>query len=328
MKPAPFFIVGSGRSGTTLLRMILASHSRISIPPETYFLLPLLSELPANRVLTRAEVERAVQIMTGHYRWPDFDVEADAFAREASQLAEPTLRAVVEIVYEKHFKQEGKVRWGDKTPPYIRIVPQLDGLFPGASFIHLLRDGRDVAKSFQSVGWYGPQLHKNMGEWNGAMALDRKWRAAFPADRYLLVRYEDLVRQTERTTRNICAFLGEQFEPQMLGWEEKVDRLVPRREQHIHEKLRRKPHSQDVERWRRDMTSWEVFVSEAFMGPALSRAGYERRFGSVLWSPVFLLTRFHCRFVIPLIASLARGLHARENLGAQHKKPVGDEGRA
>ncbi len=326
MKPAPFFIVGSGRSGTTLLRMILASHSRISIPPETYFLAPLLAELPVDRALQPNEVERAIQIMTGHYRWPDFAFAADAFVAEVRALPDPTLRAIVEIVYQRHLDQEGKVRWGDKTPPYMRIVPKLDELFPGARFIHLLRDGRDVAKSFQSVGWYGPLLHKNMAEWTEAMSLDRKWRTLIPADRYLLVRYEDLVRQTEQTTRDICAFLGEQFEPDMLGWEEKVERLVPQRELYIHSKLKRRPNPKDVERWRRDMTAWELFVSEAFMGRALSRAGYERRYDNGLWESAFPVVRAYCRCAAPVVSRLTRVLRADS---AENGKPaVGGEGGA
>jgi hypothetical protein len=182
-------------------------------------------------------------------------------------------------------------------------------MFPGARFIHLLRDGRDVAKSFQSVGWYGPLLHRNMVEWTAAIELDRRWRKSPLADRFLVVRYEDLVRQTEKATQDICAFLGEAFEPQMLGWEEKVDRLVPRREQYIHKKLRRKPSQADIERWRREMSSWEMFVSEAFMGKDLARAGYELRYRSNMWVPVFFLARWYCRLALPVLIRLARAFH-------------------
>lgn len=306
MNAAPFFIVGSGRSGTTLLRMILSSHSRLSIPPETYYLAPLLDQLPVDRELTSAEVAHSINIMTGHYRWPDMGMDAGELAREGGALVNPKLRDIVEIVYAKHLVREGKVRWGDKTPPYIRIVPRLAAMFPDARFIHLLRDGRDVAKSFQSVGWYGPRLHKNMVEWSGAMELDRRWRNSALADQFLVVRYEDLVRQTQKTTQEICAFLGEDFEPQMLGWEEKVDRLVPQRELYIHEKLKRKPNQADIERWRHEMSAWEKFVSEAFMGKDLTRAGYECGYRGSMWAPVFLLTRWYCRFALPVLGRLAR----------------------
>lgn len=327
MNSAPFFIVGSGRSGTTLLRMILSSHSRLSIPPETYYLAPLLDQLPIDRSLSPDEVERAVKVMTGHYRWPDMGIDSGELARDAAALVSPKLRDIVEIAYAKHLAHEGKARWGDKTPPYIQIVPRLAEMFPGARFIHLLRDGRDVAKSFQSVGWYGPHLHRNMIEWTGAIELDRRWRKLPLADRILVVRYEDLVRQTEKTTKQICEFLGEEFEPQMLGWEEKVDRLVPRRELYIHTKLQRKPSSADIERWRREMSSWEMFISEAFMGKDLARAGYECKYRSGMWAPVFFLARSYCRLALPALARLARVFRFGEYV-RDKKQAVGGRGGA
>jgi hypothetical protein len=311
----PFFIVGSGRSGTTLLRMILASHSRLAIPPETYFLDPLLKRLPTARALTRDEVERAVAIVTGSIRWADMDIATEAYRAEASAHPEPHLRDLIEIVYRAHLKREGKSRWGDKTPAYIRIVPQLAALYPEARFIHLMRDGRDVAKSFQSVGWYGPLLNRNMGEWLEAAELDARWRRMPFADRMLLVRYEDLVRDTENSVRKICAFLGEDYEPGMLAWTDKVDRLVPQREMAIHGKLRRPPDPGDVERWRREMSVSELLVAEAFMGPQLARAGYERRFGP-LWQPLMPAVRYFCRLVLPLASGIGH------RIGMRVRKPA------
>lgn len=313
----PFFIVGSGRSGTTLLRMILASHSRLAIPPETYFLDPLLKRLSSSRALAPVEVKRAVAIITEHVRWPDMGIATDDFTAEASALREPFLRDVVEIVYRTHLKQEGKLRWGDKTPAYIRIVPQLFEMYPGARFIHLLRDGRDVAKSFQSVGWYGPLLHRNMGEWLEAVKLDARWRRGALANSLLQVRYEDLVRDTEPTVRAICQFLGEAFEPQMLDWGDKVDRLVPQREMYIHEKLRRRPNPKDVERWRREMSLPDRLVAEAFMGRELGRAGYPRQFAGVLWRPALAATQLWCRLALPVVHKLWRKIRPRASVSRQ-----------
>ncbi len=65
-----FFIVGSGRSGSTLLRMMLCAHSRLTIPPETWFLLPLVERFSIDRTLDAAEIESAVSTITQDYRWP------------------------------------------------------------------------------------------------------------------------------------------------------------------------------------------------------------------------------------------------------------------
>jgi hypothetical protein len=301
MNSAPFFIVGSGRSGSTLLRMILSSHSRLAIPAETWFLLPLVKQLPFHRPLGPEELAEAMRVITSHYRWPDMHIDIGEFRGAASALDRPYLSQVVEVIYRHHMAGEGKQRWGDKTPGYFRIIPQLLQMFPGARFIHLLRDGRDVAKSFQATGWYGPWLHDNTAEWTDALDYDEQWGCSHLAAEILQVRYEELVRQPEETVRRICAFLDEAFEVQMLSWQDHVVRLVPEREIPTHNKLTRRIDAADVERWRRGMSTREVFVCEAFMGRHLGRCGYEREFENAAWGPAFALSRWYCRRLLPVV---------------------------
>ena len=87
--PAPFFIVGSGRSGSTLLRVMLASHSRLAIPPETWYLIPLLERFGVDQRLNADEVELAISIITSHYRWPDMRFDAQDFRQHASGSTKP-----------------------------------------------------------------------------------------------------------------------------------------------------------------------------------------------------------------------------------------------
>jgi hypothetical protein len=315
---APFFIIGCGRSGSTLLRMMLASHSRLSIPPETWYLIPLLERFSSDRPLHADEIEGAVAIMTGHYRWPDMKLDTQEFRREVSQLTAPYLRDLVEAVYRWHLQAEGKVRWGDKTPVYIEIVPELAKMYPNSRFIHLVRDGRDVAKSYQATDWIGPWLHDNTTKWTHALACHWRWMRSELRERILLVRYEDLILQTEATLRQICRFIHEEFESRMLCWEGKVDEQVPLREQHIHTKLKQRIGEEGVARWRREMTSRETFVAEAFMGNDLRRLGYERGYPSPLWAPAFGLTRMYCRVVLPAVEMHMRAARfLRKRLGSR-----------
>lgn len=315
---APFFIVGSGRCGSTLLRMMLASHSRLTIPPETWFLIPLVRRFSIDRPLDTEEIEPAVSIILADYRWPDMKIDEQDFRRAVSRLTAPRVRDLVDIVYRRHVQAEGKARWGDKTPVYIEILPELAKMYPGSRFIHLVRDGRDVAKSFKATGWDsgGRWLHDNTREWNKALKYHWLWtRSPELRDRILLVRYEELLLDTESRLREICRFIGEQFEPQMLEWQRIVDEQVPAREQVRHTKLKQRIGSAGVARWKRDMTARETFVAEAFMGEQLTRLGYERRYQGVLWVPAFALTRLYCRTVLPAIQFQTRAVRfVRERL--------------
>ena len=300
---APFFIVGSGRCGSTLLRVMLASHSRLTIPPETWFLIPLVKRFSIDRPLRSEEIEAAVATITSDYRWPDMKLELQEFHREVRQLREPRVRDLVGVIYRRHLQAEGKVRWGDKTPVYVEIVPELARMYPGSRFIHLVRDGRDVAKSFKATGWDsgGRWLHDNTREWTKALRCHWRWSRSELRERILLVRYEDLLLEMEPTLRRICAFIGEEFEPQMLAWEGKVDEQVPAREQIRHTKLKSRIGSEGVARWKREMSAREILICEAFMGSHLSRLGYERRYTGLPWAGALALTRLYCRSVLPVI---------------------------
>jgi hypothetical protein len=314
----PFFIVGCGRSGSTLLRMMLVSHSRLTIPPETWYLIPLLQRFSIDRPLDADELARAVALMTGHYRWPDMRLDAQELRHELSRIEQPYLRDLAEVVYRWHMRSEGKARWGDKTPIYIEIVPELARLFPDARFIHLVRDGRDVAKSYQATDWIGRWLHDNTREWTGALELERRWSRSELRNRILRVRYEDLVLETEATLRTVCRFIGEEFEPQMLSWQDKVDEQVPARERDVHTKLKQRIGAEGVARWKREMSAREQFVCEAFMGAHLTRMGYERRFPNPLWAPVFAVTRLYCRVVLPVVELQLRAVRFfRSRLGSR-----------
>lgn len=307
---APFFIVGSSRSGSTLLRLMLASHSRIAIPSETRYLIPLLEAFPCERPLRENEMSAAVSMMTSHHTWPDMGLDAAEFRNRAAHSREVRLRDLVEMVYRRHMEIEGKSRWGDKTPAYIEIVPALATMFDDAKFIHLIRDGRDVAKSFQRQGWHGPWMHGYAREWLRAVELDMQLSETRLNERILRVRYEDLVLQPEATLRRICAFIDERFEDRMLLWRGGVDKGIPDREKRIHSSLGRDIDPSDVSRWKREMTAREVFVAEALIGTQLSHFGYERRYRSKLWSPLFAATRTYCRGVLPVLG-LGAGLVRR-----------------
>jgi hypothetical protein len=280
---------------------MLASHSRIAIPSETWYLTALVAKFPFDRLLHENQIGEAISMMTDHYTWPDMGLDAAEVRCRAANLSGVRLRDLVEIVYRWHMEVEGKSRWGDKTPAYIEIVPPLAAMFEDAKFIHLIRDGRDVAKSFQRQGWHGPWMYGYTKEWSRAVELDVRLGKTPLNERILRVLYEDLVLHPEATLRRICAFIDEKFEDQMLLWHGKADSAIPVRERNLHSGLSRDMIPSDVSRWKREMTSREIFVAEALIGTHLSHFGYERRYRSKLWSPLLAITRIYCRKILPVV---------------------------
>jgi Sulfotransferase family len=295
---APFFIVGAGRSGTTLLRLILTGHSRLHIPPETWFLRDLVRQFPLTGALTQPQRERVAAVMVGHERWPDLGVDADDVTRAVvAQAAGAGLREAIQLVYARLLEKSSKQRVGDKTPHYFEILPELATLFPDARFIYLVRDGRDVAMSWIDAGW---QRYYEPGfEWPQAMACLRRDQRTYP-DRVLEVRYEDLVRRAEDTVRRICDFLGEDFEPAMLDWRGRVDQVAAR-DRHLHGRLMQPLSDDAVAAWRRRLSAVECFGMEAWLHRALREGGYALRFDARGWTPAFRVVAGGLRVLAPVL---------------------------
>ena len=188
-RPAPF-IVGVGRSGTTLLRLMLDSHPELAIPPETGFAPEVVRACRAGAARRRRAgraAARAAQLgrlrpRRGRARAPLRGLRGrlDGGARSARALR--PLRG-----------GPGKPRWGDKTPAYVKRMPMISKALPEARFVHVIRDGRDVALSrARRRACREPAPPERAAEtWRKRILRARE--AAERLDHYLEVRYEDLV---------------------------------------------------------------------------------------------------------------------------------------
>lgn len=191
----PIFIIGCARSGTTLLRMMLDSHPRISCGEETKFLTDLLPILTAHwRLLAPYGFDRAWWL--GRIR--DFygGFQAEYLARRDKQ------------------------RWAEKTPGYTLHLDFVDELFPNAQYVHILRDGHDVVASFRDRWGYRAALRAANSVWAHYVRTGRAFGAGRPAGRYHEIRYESLVTDPEASMRALLDFLGEPWDPQVLRYDE------------------------------------------------------------------------------------------------------------
>ena len=307
----PFFIVGSSRSGTTLLRLILAGHSRIAIPPETWFISPLVARLPLTGSLTSDSIQTAINIILKSARWPDMEMSDEEFRSRVVELERPALADIINVVYKHTLEHTQKQRIGDKTPPYILIAPELKRVFPGAKFINLIRDGRDVAISFVDAHFQGRPYHGRNFEWTRAVRQRDAYQRTALAKDFLDIRYENLVSAPEQTIRRVCAFLDEEFEVGMLDFQSRTY-LVPQRGLRIHTKLDKPILKDAIGIWRTKLSSIECFFMEAPLHRDLVRLHYSLRFKGRFWLPLLDMTAAATAVIAPL---LDRGLPALRRRG-------------
>jgi hypothetical protein len=273
----PVFVVGRPRSGTTLLTLMLSSHSRIAIPPETRFLLPVyrrrasfgdLGDLRNRRRLARALVRRKGT----KFRHLGLDKKA---VNRAVKRSPPTIGSAIGAVYRTYAASQGKVRWGDKRPTYFRNVELLRTLFPDAQFVHLVRDGRDCVASLKRMRWWRHGTTGAVATWVHAVDCGAREARRLPAGTWHELRYEDLVADPRRELESLCAFLGEEFEGGMLAPHVLADRL-PRRQREVwHAETRGVVDARRVGSYADVLTEAELALVERVAGSRLRRWGYE-----------------------------------------------------
>src|SRR5919198_2476996 len=204
--PAPF-VVGVSRSGTTLLRLMLDAHPELTIPAETHFV-PMVAnvcdELIEEGASSEVIRERALATMTGHPRRGDFLLDPEE-VRERMERYDPiTTGDCIRAFYEACAAQQGKPRWGDKSPPYTYKAPRIQAALPEAHFIHIIRDGRDVALSLAEVSWGPDDITVAAEKWVGELRKARKRARNLDRGTYMEVHYEDLVTDPEPLLRRIA----------------------------------------------------------------------------------------------------------------------------
>jgi hypothetical protein len=176
-----------------------------------------------------------------------------------------------------------KRRWADKTAFNILVFERLAQLFPDAQFIHLVRDGRDVAASLLERKWRSPTgaLFEQCASVTGAA---RYWSAIVTrglaaekvlssSSRILRVRYEDLAADPADTLQSVCRFLGEEVEPEALKIENRRPALAGL-ELETADRLHRPINAGAVGRWLRDLDPVQAATAFYPFRPQLAELGY------------------------------------------------------
>jgi hypothetical protein len=265
----PFFIVASARSGTTMLRLILNRHPRIAVPPESRFITELWQGSDA------VETEGFLTRLAAHERFAAWDLSIDAVRSEIGDRRWLSYHDAIAAAYRAYARSKGKDMWGDKTPRYVEHIPFLASLFPTARFIHLVRDGRDVALSYADVSFGPKTVSRSAHLWAKRVSAGMREGRAMGPERYTEVRYEKLVEDPERELKELCRFLGVSFEPVMLHGAGPDEDYVLSRAAAYNPHVTDKPKT-GVREWRRTMPARHIEMFEAVAGGVLAELGYPR----------------------------------------------------
>ena len=286
-------ILGAPRSGTTLLRFMLDAQPALAIPPETGFL-ALADKFEITGDALRTEFFQAItSFPPGTPAWNDFGIHPEQFRQQLLAIEPFSVPEGYRAFYRMYAARFKKSRWGDKTPVHCMHIATIMSALPEVHFIHIIRDGRDVAMSLRNQ-WFSPgdSIEVLSGYWRDCVTTARRQAALCP--HYIEVHYEDLIRDPETVLRKICGLIGLEYYSAMLNYHanasarlaEHGDRMTAdgqlfrSREQRLRAQLltMQPPRTDRIQAWKQSMPRDEQERFERISGELLHELGYEVSF--------------------------------------------------
>jgi len=260
MMNQPIFLGGCERSGTTLLRVMLDTHSNIHCGPEAKI---IARTIPAwvNQRHTNTDVLRE------YYRFTDATI--DALYRGIILTAISRGNTIT-------------TPWiAEKSPQNVFYYNEIRALFPRSPIINMVRDGRDVVASLLEMDWrsdtgkrldFTVNIEAACQRWLAAVNANAGFQASAMAAPYLQIRYEDLVLQPKTVITKVLALLGESWEDTLLDFH-MIDRELG--EESSATSVRNRIADNRIGRWKDIFTGQDRSRLNSILGEALNRLGYE-----------------------------------------------------
>lgn len=235
---APIFVVGTQRSGTTLLCRMLSAHPNL-------FVLNEMNEACENITMERETSDVVASIDA------EFKLKTQFGIRE-------------------YLEKQGKRRWGLKHPALTYCLDALKEHFPESKIIFIVRDGRAVANSYLKAGWGVANMYGAGERWTREIELQREFWNNHPSVSCML-KYEDLLADPAKELARVCACIGEPFEESMMTFYNEPSPI----KENVYNTNVFRPIDRSIEyKWKKELSPYQVEVFEDVAGEDLQALGY------------------------------------------------------
>lgn len=269
---SPFFIVGVGRSGTTLLMSMLNAHPDVAMLAETHFVRRYIIHT------RRMPVHEAIQTVKQDHQLKRFDFEIEDYLRtqDSHNLDRADWIDLYWAILDHVRELKGKNIVGDKDPKLVQYLPALKHFFPQAKILHIVRDPRDVVLSRQKAGWSRDRSLISHGlTYRLQYGLGHKQGSRLFGENYLEIKYEALITEPHTTLSKVCDLIGVQYDPQMLNFFDLAAEIVAEDEQEWKQNVTRPLLTDNYEKWKTSMPRNQLICVEALSAPVFREGLYE-----------------------------------------------------
>ncbi len=272
---APVFVVGCPRSGTTLLyHMLLSAGGFANYRSESNVFNLLLPRFARLRSPGSRQALLNVWLKSKLFRVSGLD--PDAISQKVIDHCK-SAGDFLRIVMQEIARNQDVARWADCTPEHLLYMQEIKQQIPEALFIHLIRDGRDVALSYVKQGWAHPfpwdrndRLEVAGLYWEWLVRKGREQAQRLGSD-YCEVRFEDLVAKPQEALTRLESFIDHQLDYECI----RRTGIGSVSEPNTSFSAEAGASFHPVERWKTKMTAEEITAFEEIAGGSLTQLGYE-----------------------------------------------------
>lgn len=295
----PFFMYGMDRSGTTLMSMMIGAHPDIAVPLSAtgmWFHFYSILDTKYDGLNTEQGINAIINDINQHERIKLWRVDLDT-DWILSQIKPGQYGSVVAAFHQAYAITQNKKYWGNIDIANIDNMDKINAWFPNARYVHIIRDGRDVAISHQTYPYGAGNIAECADAWQQCVGTNLMIGKILGPERYLSFKYENLILKPQETLQEICNFIGVRFDEKMLSYGDTVDDRVPKEKLWLWPELKSPPQVSKIDRWRQEMSENQRVVFEWNAGNLLKELDYEaydippKKFGAYLLELFYFLGR-------------------------------------
>jgi len=273
----PIILLSSERSGTNLLRALVSSHSAVASPPPCS-IVDVLADIhyryfPPDQAPHLADlVEDAITLTKSHLNPWDIDLTPQIILEK---LGSASFWDLFRVINEMYAEKSGRPFWFSKEPGLFKHIYEISTHMPNAKYIYMARDGRDVAASMINGGIQEFHVYNAAQHW----AQDQKYCLCALSDpvirsQMFMLKYEDLIGNTEEIIRQLMEFIGLEFEPKQMEYYKKKSVIKHASTSEFWKNISKPIDSTNKGKYRETLGKREITIFESVAWTEMNLLGY------------------------------------------------------
>lgn len=211
-------IIGTQRSGSNLLRVILDQSEAIASPHPPHILVTFMPLLESYGTLDAVSYRQLVKDVVAYVNanpvpWDGVVLDEEELFNQSEQYHLFTLNR---LIYEQAAISKNAKYWCCKSMANVHYAAEMEAFGLKPKYVFLYRDGRDVACSFKKAIVGEKHIYHLARQWEKDQAACIRLKDLLPADRFYSLNYETLITDPENEIRRLCHYLDIDYSPNML----------------------------------------------------------------------------------------------------------------